>query len=567
MKKTAYILTLGLIAAGSLLATARTTNVNDIKHTITDNDIIYPESYELDTQKMLEGWYMRNYTATDDRYKRQGDVAVDDATMRARLAKLPTIIEMPYNSIVRNYIERYTSRGRSQVAALLGLSIYYMPIFEQALEEQGLPLELRYLPIVESGLDPNAVSKHGAAGLWQFMIGTGKGLGLEVSSLVDERRDPYLSSRTAAKYLKDLYNTYGDWSLAIAAYNCGPGNVNKAIRRAGGNPSDHDFWSIYNYLSPETRGYVPQFIAANYVMTYYPEHNISPVLPTKPLVTDTIMVSDRVHLQQISHVLNIPMEELRVLNPQFRADIIPGNPSRAYTLVLPSQQTHAYLMSEADIRNYEADKYTRRISVEPGDEPGASIVEEAAMESDADNMPALAEQTEQTEQVSRTPAGEPAQSYAVARGRRARSNQPPAPAYTAQDNTPAAETAPTPRQKKKTSSATASTSGSKSTGKSASKTKNKSKKKQSTQPTSHSVRSGDNLSNIAKRYGTTVEAIKKANNIKGSGDEIHPGDNIKLPSSAKVSSGKASSKSKAKSGSKSKSKSKSSSKSKKKKRR
>ena len=329
MKKTAYILTLGLIAAGSLLATARTTNVNDIKHTITDNDIIYPESYELDTQKMLEGWYMRNYTATDDRYKRQGDVAVDDATMRARLAKLPTIIEMPYNSIVRNYIERYTSRGRSQVAALLGLSIYYMPIFEQALEEQGLPLELRYLPIVESGLDPNAVSKHGAAGLWQFMIGTGKGLGLEVSSLVDERRDPYLSSRTAAKYLKDLYNTYGDWSLAIAAYNCGPGNVNKAIRRAGGNPSDHDFWSIYNYLSPETRGYVPQFIAANYVMTYYPEHNISPVLPTKPLVTDTIMVSDRVHLQQISHVLNIPMAELRVLNPQFRADIIPGSPSRA----------------------------------------------------------------------------------------------------------------------------------------------------------------------------------------------------------------------------------------------
>ena len=177
---------------------------------------------------------MKNYTATDDRYKRQGDVQTDDATIRERLAKLPTLIEMPYNQIVRSYIDRYTQRGRAQVAALLGLNLYYMPIFEQALEQNGLPLELKYLPVIESGLDPNAVSKHGASGLWQFMIGTAKGMGLEVSSLVDERRDPVRSSEAATKYLRQLHDIYNDWSLAIAAYNCGPGNVNKALRRCEG---------------------------------------------------------------------------------------------------------------------------------------------------------------------------------------------------------------------------------------------------------------------------------------------------------------------------------------------
>ena len=221
--------------------------------------------------------------------------------------------------------------------------------------------------MIESGLDPNAVSRHGATGLWQFMLATGRGLGMEVSSLVDERRDPYVSSQKAARYLKDLYATYGDWSLAIAAYNCGPGAVNKAIRRAGGDPTKHDFWSIYYYLTPETRGYVPMFIAANYVMNYYPQHNISPVIPTKPLVTDTIMVSDRVHFNQISHVLDIPVDELRVLNPQFRADLIPGTSEHPYTLILPSQQVHAYLMSENDIKAYDADKYLRRVTAQPGE--------------------------------------------------------------------------------------------------------------------------------------------------------------------------------------------------------
>ncbi|MBQ7690167.1 MAG: transglycosylase SLT domain-containing protein [Muribaculaceae bacterium] len=361
------ITTLLLIAAAtlSLIAAPRTkNNILTIKESITDNDIVFPESFETNTHELMKNWYLQNYTVLDAEVENRDAGEVSDAEYIKRLQAMPTIIEMPYNQIVRSYIERYIKRNRTLVEEMLGMSLYYMPIFEQALEREGLPLELKYLPVIESALDPNAVSRAGAAGLWQFMVGTGKGLGLEVNTLVDERRDPYKSSEKAAAFLKDLYSIYGDWSLAIAAYNCGPGNVNKALRRAGGE--NKDFWEIYEYLPHETRGYVPAFIAANYVMTYFKHHNISASLASKPLITDTVGITRRVHFNQISQVLNMPVEEIRALNPQYRHDVIPGSNERSYTLVLPSRQVYSYIMSEDSIAAYRPDIYAQRATVEPG---------------------------------------------------------------------------------------------------------------------------------------------------------------------------------------------------------
>lgn len=583
---TKRILHIALVAAMAILAPAtanadKARNVLDIKNDITDSNIVFPESYELDTQKMLEGWYLKNYTATDDRYKRQGDVNVSDATIRDRLSKLNTVIEMPFNQIVRSYIDRYTAKSRPAVAAMLGLSLYYMPIFEQALEEAGLPLELKYLPVIESGLNPNAVSKHGATGLWQFMLATGKGLDLEISSLVDERRDPYLSSKKAAKYLKDLHDTYNDWTLAIAAYNCGPGTVNKAIRRAGGDPAQHDFWSIYYFLPAETRGYVPMFIAANYVMNYYPYHNISPVLATKPLVTDTLMISDRVHFKQISKVLDIPVDELRVLNPQFRADLIPGRPDRQYTLVLPSQQVHAYIMSENDILACDAEKYAQRTDAQPGEQPDdrlAQVIEsEESLEDDTPLEQSAAEEPAPVRRVTNSSENTKTISHKVEPGEtlasisdkykvtpedikswnnmtrnslrtgqmlRITTTAAIADASGAKETAPSRQQTQTPRQESswKKDSAKKQTTTASGTTKSGSKTNTARKKTEPQKTATHTVKSGENLTVIAKKYGTTVNELKKANNMTG--DELHPGDALKLPGKGSVSKSGTSRKSK-----------------------
>lgn len=565
-----------------------------IKNSITDSSIVFPESFETDTQKLMEGWFIKNYTATDTRYRDMPDVSVSDEVIRQRLAELPTVIDMPFNQIVKAYIDRYTRLGREQVATLLGLNIYYQPIFEQALEERGLPLELKYLPVIESGLDPNAVSKHGATGLWQFMLASARGLGMEVSSLVDERRDPYISSAKAADYLQDLYATYNDWGLAIAAYNCGPGAVNKAIRRAGGDPKSHDFWSIYYYLSPETRGYVPMFIAANYVMTYYPKHNISPVLPTKPLVTDTLRISDRVHFNQISAVLDIPVEELRTLNPQFRADMIPGTADHPYNLILPSQQIHAYIMSEKNIRKYDEEKYARRMDAEPGTMPSDALLAEVEMESAEDVAAALAD-APTAATASQTGAGKTlthkvgageslasiAQKYGVnpadiktwnnlrrnavrtgqvlriqtrgdvadnsqQKGRTASSNRvsakegssrPTAVASNSREASQQQATTSTYSKKSKKQKQAEEKQLRKDKEKDKKDKKNKKKKKkEETRPTSHQLKNGDNLSTLSKKYGVSVEEIKKANNMKN--DNLRAGESIKIPSKNAKSSKK-----------------------------
>lgn len=337
-----------------------------INDSIPTDTTILAERFETYANEMMESWFLRNYTAVSNNYFADTKKSKPtDKDFVDRLNTMPTIIEMPYNQVVKKFIEAYTIKNHSLVEAMLGLSKYYFPIFEQALDARGLPLELKYLPIIESALNPNAVSPAGAAGLWQFMLPTAKGLGMTVNSLVDERRDPYVATEKAVKYLEDLYNMYDDWYLAIAAYNCGMGTVNKALKRSSGE-GKKDYWDIYFLLPKETRDYVPAFIAANYVMTYYELHDISPVLAIRPLVTDTVHVSSRIHFEQISQVLNIPVEAIAALNPQYKQNIIPGD-SRTYSLTLPSQQIYAYIMSADSIAARDKDKFTPRGVVEPGE--------------------------------------------------------------------------------------------------------------------------------------------------------------------------------------------------------
>ena len=273
-----------------------------------------------------------------------------------RLKRMPTAIEMPWNDVVQKFIDRYTGRLRRSVSVMLGAQNFYMPIFEQALEVYELPLELKYLPVIESALKPNAVSGVGATGLWQFMIATGKRYSLKVNSMIDERRDPVKASYAAAHYLSDLYQIFGDWALVIAAYNCGPGNIQKAIQRAGGKK---DYWEIYPYLPTETRGYVPAFIAANYIMTYYCEHNIAPMVATLPEETDTIMLFQNLHFKQVSDVLGIEMEQLRALNPQYRRDIVTGY-TEPTDLRLPKEYVQKFIENQDVIFAYDVSDLMKR---------------------------------------------------------------------------------------------------------------------------------------------------------------------------------------------------------------
>ena len=273
-----------------------------------------------------------------------------DSVYIDRLQRMPTIMEMPYNAFVREYIDRYAVKLRNQVSVMLAANNFYMPLFEEALDAYDLPLELKYLPIIESALKPTARSRAGALGLWQFMLKTGRLYGLESNSLVDDRLDPIKATWAAARYLREMYDIYQDWHLVIAAYNCGPGNVNKAIRRAGGAT---DYWSIYNYLPRETRGYVPAFIAANYIMTYYCHHNICPMNTEIIPPTDTLQISRELHLQQVADVCDITIDELKSLNPQYKRNIIPGN-TKPYTLRLPQTKIATFIDNQDTIYNHRA---------------------------------------------------------------------------------------------------------------------------------------------------------------------------------------------------------------------
>jgi membrane-bound lytic murein transglycosylase D len=335
------------------------TDTNDTDESLLPEGL---QMYELDS--LLNDWMTRNYLTNVENCLSTGvNPEFDDETYIQRLSRLPNVIEMPYNEIVRKYIDRYCERLRPSVSIMLGSCNFYNPIFEEALESYQVPLELRNLPIIESALQPNARSRAGAVGLWQFMIGTAKMYGLEVTSLIDERKDPIKASYAAAHMLKDLYDIFGDWSLAIAAYNCGPGNVSKAIRRSGGKK---DFWGVYQYLPAETRGYVPAFIAANYVMNYYCDHNICPVGTSLPQATDTLRLKKNVRMEQIAATCDISIEELRALNPQYRTTLIPGD-SHDCILRMPSDKINAFIDAGDSIYVMPANTSVREIVFDDND--------------------------------------------------------------------------------------------------------------------------------------------------------------------------------------------------------
>lgn len=319
-----------------------------------DEGIDMPESLDTNLDSLLQDWHIKTYRPITGQCDcDSANPFFSDEVIKKRLSSIPTVIPMTYNYIVRQFIDIYSGRKRKQMEVMLGLSDYYFPYFENALEKYGLPLELKYLPVVESALNPIAVSRAGATGLWQFMYGTGRIYGLDINTLVDERRDPFKSSEAAARYLKDLYGIFGDWQLAIAAYNCGPGNVNKAIRRSGGK---HNYWDIYYYLPRETRGYVPLFIAANYVMINHKEYKICPLQMNFATLTDTIQLSQRMHFDQVSAVIGIPKEELKSMNPQYRMEIIPGSPETPYAVCLPASYTLSFLDNMDSIPRYRANE-------------------------------------------------------------------------------------------------------------------------------------------------------------------------------------------------------------------
>jgi membrane-bound lytic murein transglycosylase D len=332
-----------------------------INDTIILKSEIYSEKISADLDSLVNSWYvkmaMKDYP--EDFINDSLGVEFPDSVYVDRINKINSIIKLRYNSIIRNHIHVYTIKQRKNFSAVLGLMNYYFPMIEDIFDSYGLPAELKYMAIIESALNANAVSRVGATGLWQFMYSTGRMYGLNVNSLVDDRRDPVKSTHAAAKYIKDLYSIYNDWILVIAAYNCGPGNVNKAIRRSG---NKKDYWDIYYRLPRETRGYIPQYVAATYAVNYFAEHHIRPLPLNIPVSTDTIMVNKDIHLNQISEVMGIPLGELRALNPQYRTGLVPGS-TKPMSLTLPISHLGDFIDLNDTIRNYKSDVYLSRINI------------------------------------------------------------------------------------------------------------------------------------------------------------------------------------------------------------
>lgn len=461
------------LAASFITATAQTDEItvhNDQNG--RDEVIDLPEGMSVSCDSLINEWMAKKYLYPDTTCANPDyNPTFTTEEYQERLRRLPVVMEMPYNSVVQKFIDQYSGRLRRTVSYALGAGNFYIPIFEEALDYYGLPLELKYLPVIESALEPKAKSPAGAVGLWQFMLATGKRYDLKVNSLIDERQDPYKSSWAAARYLRDLYKIYRDWNLVIAAYNCGPTNVNKAIHRANGV---RDYWTIYPYLPSETRGYVPAFIAANYIMNYYCEHNICPMKTKIPITTDTVTIMRDLHMQQVAELCNVDVEAIQALNPQYRTQLIPGS-SGPMTLRLPTETLNTFIDLKDSVYNYRVDELlTRRSCVEVDDR--------------LDNR-------------------------SVASKRRAARQQ------SASESSSSSRRSASKSSSRKSSRSSSSKSSSRS-----SRSSRKSKKEKSS--ASATVRKGDTLIEIAHRNGTTVEKLKKKNKIKG--NMIKPGQKLKV---------------------------------------
>lgn len=461
------------LAASFITATAQTDEItvhNDQNG--RDEVIDLPEGMSVSCDSLINEWMAKKYLYPDTTCANPDyNPTFTTEEYQERLRRLPVVMEMPYNSVVQKFIDQYSGRLRRTVSYALGAGNFYIPIFEEALDYYGLPLELKYLPVIESALEPKAKSSAGAVGLWQFMLATGKRYDLKVNSLIDERQDPYKSSWAAARYLRDLYKIYRDWNLVIAAYNCGPTNVNKAIHRADGV---RDYWTIYPYLPSETRGYVPAFIAANYIMNYYCEHNICPMKTKIPITTDTVTIMRDLHMQQVAELCNVDVEAIQALNPQYRTQLIPGS-SGPMTLRLPTETLNMFIDLKDSVYNYRVDELlTRRSCVEVDDR--------------LDNR-------------------------SVASKRRAARQQ------SASESSSSSRSSASKASSRKSSRSSSSKSSSRS-----SRSSRKSKKVKSS--ASATVRKGDTLIEIAHRNGTTVEKLKKKNKIKG--NMIKPGQKLKV---------------------------------------
>ena len=341
---------LGSIPISDTVSTNDTINPGNLEF-FEGEDLITPES----TDSLLNLWYVQKNLKLDVESAVNLEIAnftsdTPDSVIIARLKAINSFIPLPYNNIIKNHIIFYTQRIPNKIDLILGLSGFYLPIFEEILDEYDMPKELKVMAIIESALNPRATSRVNAKGMWQFMYRTALQYNLEINSYVDERLDPVKSAHAAAKYLKDAYTIFGDWSLAIASYNCGAGNVNKAIRRAGGS---RDFWTIYPYLPRETRGYVPSFVAALYTLTYYKDHGIQPRQIAMPAHVDTFEIRKPLHFGQVAELTGIPKEELADLNPQYVKEIVPGNGNKSYLLRIPYNYTNAFVDNEQLIYSYK----------------------------------------------------------------------------------------------------------------------------------------------------------------------------------------------------------------------